>query len=172
MDDVPEDLFVLGREAQHRGDDAGRDELRVVGSPVHELVSDHLVEVFVAKGANLRFQGIDRSRGERRQDDATSDRVKGRIGRDRWRAADRRGDEVRRVFVVHHHHHAAREVLRVIGDRGHHLVRGGEPPAAVTIGVRDRAAFAQVLPDWVRVVHPLRIGVVPVGGEVVDRHLH
>ena len=61
---------------------------------------------------------------------------------------------------------AAGEVLGVLGDRRHAGVGRGEPPAAVALGVRDRAALAQVLPDRVGVVHPLGVGVVPVGREV------
>ena len=171
MHDVAEDLLVLGWESQHRGDDARRDELREVRSPIDELASLHLVEVLVAERANLRLQRVDRSRREGRQDDTTRDRVKGRVRRDRWRASDGRRDEVRRVLVVHDDDHAAREVLSVVRDRRDHLVRRGEPAAAVSIGVGDRTTLAQVLPDRVGIVHPARIGVVPVRCKVFDRQL-
>src|SRR5665213_3198227 len=171
MDDISEDLLVLGRESQHRGDDAGRDVLREVTPPVDEFTPFHLVEVLVAESANLRLQCVDRTGCEGRKNDATRDRVKGRVRRDRRRATHRRGNEVRRQLVVDHDHHAAREVLRVIAERRHHLVRRREPPAAVAISVRNGAALAQVFPNWVGIVHPLRIRVVPIGGEVLDRHL-
>src|SRR5271170_7608620 len=44
-----------------------------------------------------------------------------------------------------------------------------EPTSAVAVGVRDRAATTKVVPNWVRVTHPLGVGVIPVGGEVLNR---
>ena len=69
-----------------------------------------------------------------------------------------------------HHDRAAREVVGVVGDLVHGVVGDRHPHAAVAIGVGDRAArLAQVLPHLggVRVV--VRVGVVEVGREVVDR---
>ena len=44
-----------------------------------------------------------------------------------------------------------------------------QPRPAVPVAVRDGAALAQVLPDRVRVGHPAGVGVIEVGGPVLDR---
>ena len=63
-------------------------------------------------------------------------------------------------------HGSTGEVLGVLGNGGDARVRDGEPPTAVAIRVRHRTALAQVLPNGVRIGHPLGIGVIPVGSEV------
>ena len=67
-------------------------------------------------------------------------------------------------------HRPAGEVLGVVGDLVDRVVRERHPHAAVAIGVRNRTAgLADFLPHLgcVRVVG--RVGVVEVGGEVLDR---
>ena len=73
-----------------------------------------------------------------------------------------------RRATVAHDDGATREVVGVLGDLGDAGVRRGEPGAAVAIGVGDRAALAEVLPDRIGIGDPLRIGVIEVGGEVLD----
>ena len=59
-------------------------------------------------------------------------------------------------------------MLRIIGDGAHVLVARGQVNAVEALGVRDRAALAQLVPDRKRVFHPLRVQVIPVAGPVLD----
>ena len=52
---------------------------------------------------------------------------------------------------------------------GDQLVGHRQPRPAVPVAVRDGAALEQVLPDRVRIGHPAWIGVIEVGGPVLDR---
>ena len=66
---------------------------------------------------------------------------------------------------------ARREVLGVVRDGRHIVVTHRQPRAAVAVGVGDGALAAQLVPDRVRIGDPLRVGVVEVGREVVDRRV-
>jgi hypothetical protein len=170
VDEVNEPLDVVLGEAEHRADDTGRDVLRV-GHPRVDDVALEAVDQFHAEGADHRLEGVDRSRGEGREDEPSRDRVERGVRGDGRRDADRRREVQFRGAAVADDDGSTGEVLRVLGDRGHAGVGRGEPTAAVALGVRHRAALAQVLPDRVGIGHPLGIGVIPLGGEVLDEGL-
>ena len=105
------------------------------------------IEMLAAQRANLRLERVDRARRERREQESARDLVKRRVRRDGRCPADRRGRRELGGTCSSSRPLSAREVFGVVRDRRHHLVGGGEPPAAVAIGVGYGAAFAQVLPD-------------------------
>ena len=98
--EVAKEVLVLFGEAQHRGDDARRDVLRVLARPRRRPRSSaERVEVLVAERADLGLERVDRPGREGGQDEAPRELVKGRVRGDRRRAPDGR-DGVRRELVV------------------------------------------------------------------------
>src|ERR1043165_8703512 len=86
----------------------------------------------------------------------------GRVGGDRRRRNPRR----RRLADDD----AARgEMLGVVGARAHVLVARREIDAAEALGVRDRALFAQLVPDRIRILDPARIEMIEVTRPVIHR---
>src|SRR5207237_8978045 len=64
---------------------------------------------------------------------------------------------------------AGAEAIGVVGDGGHVVEAGGQPDAAVALGVGHGAGAPQLVPDGVRVGGPGVVGVVEVGLPVGDR---
>src|SRR5262249_11660038 len=62
------------------------------------------------------------------------------------------------------------EVLRVVGDLANVLESRREVRATLeAIAVSDRACLSELVPDWVGVVDPLRIGVIEIDSPIDDR---
>src|SRR3954447_416853 len=96
--------------------------------------------------------------------------MEGRIARDRGRGADWRGDT---GTSVADDDAVAREVLRVVRDLVHELMRERRPHAAVAVGVGDRAAaIAQLVPNGMSVGVVRRVSVVEVGRPVREPVRH
>ena len=174
MHEFAEEVAVFIGEAQHLGNNPDRNVCREVVAGIDVGTRTHLVEEVVAQFADLRFEGVHRPGRKGRQNETTSDLVKGRV------RADRRGHANgcrRRIFTrtaVTNHDGTTGEVLSVVSDGRDSFVGGGEPAAAVAVSVSDGATTAKVLPNRIGVCNPLRIRVVPVGGEIangwLDRH--
>ena len=166
--ELEELLDVLFREAQHAADDARRDVLRVLRARVDHVLAGQAVEQFRTELSDHRLQRVDGA-------GAKAGRISRRAiawngGSDVMGGATPIGAgqvQFRRATVTDDDG-ATREVIGVLGDLRDAGVRRGEPGAAVAIGVGDRAALTQVLPDRIGVGDPLRIGVIEVGGEVLD----
>lgn len=81
-----------------------------------------------------------------------------------WRRRDRR----LRPHLAHDDA-AGREVRAVVGDGAHVLVPGRQIGALVSLGVGDRAAPSQLVPDRKGIFPPARVEMIPIGRPVGNR---
>ena len=167
-DEPPEDVGVLLREAEHPHDHPERDVLGVVDRRVDHRAAGGGVQQVDAELAGQRLEGLDALGRERGQQQAPRQGVERRVGGDRGGRADRRGKVVRPGAQLAHDHGSRREVLGVVGHGRDVLVAQRQPGAAIAVAVGDGAPGSQVVPDRVRVGHPLGVGVVEVGCPVLD----
>ena len=174
VDELAEEVVVLGGEAEHPADHADRDVLGVLHRRIDDGLARRdvadLVEEFLAEALDLGFPRLDLLRRERRQEQPPRHVVERRVAGDRRCATDRRGHREITGAADRHDHGAAGEVLGVVRDLVHRVVGDRHPHAAVAIGVRHRAAaLAEFLPHRRRVGVVLRHGMVEVGREVGHR---
>ncbi len=136
--------------------------LGIVDGAVEALLVDKSIDQLVADHARFRLQRFDGLGCERRQQDHARHAMLWRIGRDRRRAAA--------AFRMHltHRRPARGEMIGVVGHCPHVGVARRQVDALEALGVGDRAPLAEVLPDRERIVDPLRIRVVPIGGPILD----
>ncbi len=167
LDELPELRSVLGREAEHVGDDPHRDVLGVVTGSVDDVRAVESVDQRVAKRPGRCFLPPDRGLGEGRQQQFAGVMMKRRVGGDRRRAPDRR--QVAGRPEVAHDDGPRREALGVVGDCGHVFVARRQPAAAKALSVRDRAASAQVVLDRVGISRPLGFQMREVSCPVAHR---
>ena len=116
-----------------------------------------------------RSRNPDRSAAEGGQQHPPCQLVEGRVRGDRRRDVDGGGQVIRAGAPLAGHHRAGGEVPGIVGDLADQVVGDRQPGPAVAAGARDRAALAQVLPDRVRVGGPRGVGVVEIGGPVLER---
>jgi hypothetical protein len=124
-DESPEQIGVRLRKPEHLRNDPQRDVLRVVNGCVELRLARDAVQKLVAKRAGVRLVLGDLLGAERGQQDATRHLMKRRIRRDRGRDADRRGEIQLRRPDLTHDDGSRREVLGVVRDVSHGLVRHG-----------------------------------------------
>ena len=128
-----------------------------------------LPEQFAAQVPGEGLEGGGRPGPEGGQQHPAGHGVEGRVRSDRRGQPDRCGQVVGTRPLLADHDRAGGEVLGVVGHLGDQLMGHRQPRPAVPVAVRDGAALAQVLPDRVRVGHPAGVGVIEVGGPVLDR---
>ena len=162
------EVVAAGRvDAEDLGDHARRDLLGVALGGVDLALLDEAAQQLAAQLAGRLPEPLDRLRREERQQEAALGGVIGRIGGD-----DR--TELVAVLVVRrrdrrHGDLGRREALDVMGHAGDEGVRRRQVRAAPPVGVGDRAAAPQVVPDRVRLAHVARVEDVEVVGPIVDR---
>ena len=169
-----EGLGAVLRDAEHAGDDARRDLLRVVGGAIGAAAGNETIDERSAQLAGFRLPLSDGRDGEGRQEELACPGVHGRVG-----GNGRRADVVLRdAFLaglralgrrldVGDEDVARREVHDVAGDVEEVLVACGHPRASPAIGVRDGACAAQFVPDGEGVLYVSLVKDIVVGGPVL-----
>ena len=135
----------------------------VAASTSGGALGEDLVDQFVADLAGGLFQlsiALGAKAGSRMRRESAWN---GRIRRDGRGVAD--GRQALGLADADDHAFGA-EVLGVVGDRRDVFVAGGQPHATVALGVRHRAAFAQLVPDLGGGLGVVVGGVVEVGRPV------
>ena len=151
-----EGVGQVGGDTEDPGDDPDRDLLGVVGGGIGVPVVGEPVEQSAAELAGQRHVAVDPRVREPGQQQPPGPRVQRRVRRNRRQAVLEVGPvEVGvgvLVLVAGDDRHLERaEVRDVVGDGGDVVVAGGQPAALAAVGVGDRAAPAQLVPDAERV---------------------
>ena len=158
-------------DPQQRGDHPHGDLLGVVGADVGPTPGDEAVDQRMAQRTRALLVLAHGPRREEGEDQPASPLVHGRVGGDRRRADIAIGATGRRGRPREHQDVARAEGVDVVREVVERLVGGGQPRTPVAVGVRDRAALAQLGEGRVGVGHEGRIEDVVVGGKVLGGHV-
>ena len=170
---LAEQRLVFFGKPEHASNDVDRDVLRILNRSIDGVARRnvaHFVKQAPAENLDFGLPRFDLLWSEWWQQQTTRHSVERRVTRDRRHDANRRRDSSITWAEVGDHDTATREVLRVVRNVIHRLVRNRSPHAPVTIGMGNRAAdVAQFLPHLRRIRVVAGIGVIDVSCPVGDR---